>query len=101
MSITSFTAALGTAGAVLLIAPVIGASPAHADISGYRRCVAGNAQQLPLRAPDPLSMQLVGEIEQALKSGVSPDAEAQRVAQTGFDQHAANAVVQCVIQNYP
>ena len=101
MRITSFTATLGTAGAVLLITPVIGASPAHADISGYRRCIGANTKELPIRESDPLSLQLAGQIEQELKSGVSPAAEAQRVAQTGFDPHAANVVVQCVMQNYP
>ncbi len=101
MRITSFTATLGMAGAVLLIAPVLGASPAQADISGYRRCIGASTAGLPLREPDPLSLQLAGQIKQELNSGVSPAAEAQRVAQTGFDQHAANAVVQCVIQNYP
>lgn len=101
MRITLFAATLGTAGAVLLIAPLTGAWPAHADISGYRRCIGANTQELPVQEPDPLSLQLVGQIEQELKTGVSPAAEAQRVGQTGFDQHAANAVVQCVIQNYP
>jgi hypothetical protein len=101
MHVTSFTATLGMAGAVLLIAPVLGASPANADMSGYTRCVGGNAQELPLQEPDPYNLQLVGQIEQELKSGVSPAAETQRVAKSGFDQHAANAVVQCVIQNYP
>jgi len=101
MHVNSFTATLGMAGAVLLIAPVIGASPAHADLSGYRRCIGANTQELPIREPDPFSLQLVGQIEEELKSGVSPGAETQRVAQSGFDGHAANAVVQCVIQNYP
>jgi hypothetical protein len=63
---------------------LMGAWSAHADISGYRRCV-GNIREVPLGEPDPLSLQLSGLIEQDLNSGVSPAAEAQKVALMGFD----------------
>ena len=41
MRFTYFAAAIGMAIAVLFVAPVVlmGASSAHADISGYHRCV--------------------------------------------------------------
>jgi hypothetical protein len=102
MRCTHFAAAVGMAVAVLVITPVVlmGASSAHADISGYRRCV-GNISELPLGEPDPQSLQLARLIEQDLNTGVSSAAEAQKVAQMGFDAHAANAVVQCVMQEKP
>ncbi len=89
--------------AALVIAPMIalsGAPYAHADLSGYRRCVA-NITQLPITEPDPQNMNRVGVIQQDLKSGVSPAAEAQKVAGMGFDQRAAEAIVQCVIEENP
>lgn len=89
--------------AALVIAPMIlllGAPSAHADLSGYRRCVA-NITQLPITEPDPQNMNRVGQIQQDLKSGVSPAAEAQKVAGMGFDQRAADAIVQCVIEENP
>jgi hypothetical protein len=95
-------AAVAMAIAVLLVAPVVlmGAPSAHADLSGYRRCV-GSIAELPLKEPDPQSLQLARLIEQDINSGVSPAAEAQKVAQTGFDPHAASAVVQCAMQERP
>ncbi len=89
--------------AALVIAPMIllfGAPSAHADLSGYRRCVA-NITQLPITEPDPQNMNRVGVIEQDLKSGATPAAEAQKVAGMGFDQRAADAIVQCVIEENP
>ncbi len=89
--------------AALVIAPMIlllGAPSAHADLSGYRRCVA-NITQLPITAPDPQNMNRVGLIEQDLKSGATPAAEAQKVVGMGFDQRAADAIVQCVIEENP
>lgn len=101
MRSTYVAAAAGMVGAVLLIAPgVIGAPSAHADLSGYRRCV-GNIKEIPLTEPDPQSLQLARLIEMDLKSGASPAAETQKVAQTGFDAHVADGVVQCVMQNNP
>jgi hypothetical protein len=102
MRFTYVAAAVGTAIAVLLIAPAVlmGASSAHADISGYRRCV-GNIAEVPLGEPSTLSLQLARDIEQDLNSGVSPAAEAQKIAQTGFDPRVADAVVHCVMENNP
>jgi hypothetical protein len=96
------TAAVGTAVAVQIIAPIVlmGAAPAHADLAGYRNCV-GNIEELPLQAPEPKNMHLAGVIEQDLNSGVPPAAEAQKIAQRGFDARVANAIVQCVIEERP
>jgi hypothetical protein len=60
-----------------------------------------NITQLPLTQPDPQNMYRVGLIEQDLKSGATPAAEAQKVAGMGFDQRAADAIVQCVIEEKP
>ncbi len=102
MRVTYVDAAVGTAVAVLVItqALVFGAPAAHADFSGFRRCV-GNITELPLTEPDPQNMQRARLIEQDLKSGATPAAEAQKVAQLGFDQRSANALVQCVIEENP
>jgi hypothetical protein len=102
MRYTYVAAAVGMAIAALLIPPVLllGASPAHADISGFNRCV-GSIKELPLAEPDPQNVQRAGVIEQDLKSGVSPAAEAQKVARMGFDAQTAAAVVQCVIEENP
>ncbi|OBF58738.1 hypothetical protein A5787_22555 [Mycobacterium sp. 852002-50816_SCH5313054-b] len=88
--------------AALVIAPMlsVGAPSAHADLSGYRRCVA-NITQLPITEPDPQNMNRVGLIEQDLKSGATPAAEAQKVAGMGFDQRAADTIVQCVLEENP
>ncbi|WP_068182947.1 hypothetical protein [Mycobacterium sp. UM_CSW] len=94
MRFTYFAAAVGIAIALL------GASPAHADYSGFTRCVGG-IKQLPLNEPDPQNFQRVGVIEQDLKSGVSPAAEAQKVAGMGFDQQTAATIVQCIIEENP
>ncbi len=101
MRIFYVAAAVGMAIAVLLIAPAVlmGAS-AHADTYGYDRCV-GNITEIPLEEHDPQNLQLVGVIEQDLNSGVSPAAEAQKVAQMGFDPRVANGIVQCVTQEHP
>ena len=102
MRFTYVAAAVGMAIAILFITPVVlmGASSAHADLSGYRRCV-GNIAELPVGEPDPQNLQRARLIEQDLKSGASPAAEAQLVAQMGFDPRAADAVVQCVTQENP
>jgi len=100
MRFTNVAAAVGMA--VLVIGPILlfKAPPAHADLSGYRRCVA-NITELPVTEPDPQNMNRVGLIEQDLKSGVSPGAEARKVAGMGFDQRSADAIVQCVIEENP
>src|ERR1700757_5196288 len=95
-------AAAGTAVAIQFIAPVVlmGASPARADIDGYRRCV-GNLAQLPLQAPDPKRLQLAGLIQQDLNSCVPPVLKARKLAQRGFEPATADAIVQCVMQEHP
>lgn len=96
----SVAVAVVIAIAVLLICPAVlmGAS-AHADYSGYRRCVGKITE--PVSEPDPQNLQLVGVIEQDLNSGVSPAAEAQKVTQMGFNPGLANGIVQCVIEERP
>jgi hypothetical protein len=94
-------AAVGIAIAVLFIAPaVLMGVPAHADLSGYRRCV-GNITEVPLGEHDPQNLGLVGVIERDLNSGIAPAAETQKVAQMGFDPRVANGIVQCVMQEHP
>ena len=92
--------AAGLAVAVLLIAPAVlmGAS-AHADYSGYRRCVGKITE--PIDEADPQNLQLVGEIEQDLNSGVTPAAEARIVSHKGFNPQLAHGIVQCVIEEHP
>jgi hypothetical protein len=92
-------AAVGVAIAVLIVGPAVLMASAHADYSGYRRCVGKMTE--PLAGHDPQNLQLVGVIEQDLDSGVSPAAEAHRVAQMGFDPSFANGIVQCVIEERP
>jgi hypothetical protein len=102
MRLTNPAALVGMAVAVLSIGAVvlIGASPAQADISGYRRCVA-SVKEVPLNNHDPLSLQLARQVEMDLNSGVSPAAEAQKVGQMGFEPQLANMVVQCAAQERP
>lgn len=102
MRITYVRAALGMAIAALSAAPavLIAAPSAHADLSGYRRCV-GTVKNVPLSSHDPTNAQLVGQVQMDLKSGVSPSAEAQKLAQQGFDPGMAGAIVQCVIEENP
>ncbi|CPR11260.1 hypothetical protein BN971_02540 [Mycobacterium bohemicum DSM 44277] len=101
MRMTRVAAAVGIAAAVAVLDPLALIAPsAHADISGYRRCV-GSVKQVPLSNPDPQSLQLARLVEMDIKSGASPAAEAQKVNQMGFDQNLADAVVQCAMQNNP
>lgn len=102
MRITYVPAALGMAVAALFTAPgvLMVAPPAHADLSGYRRCV-GTVKNVPLSSHDPTNAQLVGQVQMDLKSGVSPSAETQKLSQQGFDQGIAGAIVQCVIEENP
>jgi hypothetical protein len=93
-------AAIGIAVAVMFIASaMLVETSAHADFSGYRRCVGRMTESVAGR--DPQNLQLVGVIEQDLDSGVSPAAEAQKVAQMGFDPPFAKGIVQCVIEERP
>lgn len=97
----SFKHAVAAVG-VALVGPLglVQMSAAHADDDGYFRCVA-NIRNIPLSAPDPNNVFLAGTIEQDLKSGVSPAAEAQKVGQMGFEPRVANGIVHCVMQNNP
>jgi hypothetical protein len=97
MRFTYVAAALGAA----IAAPFLSAAPfAHADFSGYSRCV-GNVQQVPLSEPDSQSMQLARQVVMDLKAGVSPAAEAGKLQQMGFDPHFAGVIVQCAAQEQP
>lgn len=102
MRFRTVAAAVGMAGAVLSVVPVvlIEAPPAHADISGYRRCV-GAVKEVPLSEPDPSSLQLARLVEMDLKAGASPAAEAQKVGQMGYDPHLASAIVRCATEENP
>jgi len=93
--------AVGTAVAALFVVPVVlTGAPAHADYSGYSLCV-GKIAEIPMQAHDPYNLQLVGEIEQDLNSGVRPAEETQKVTQKGFDTRVASGIVQCVVQEHP
>lgn len=99
MRLTS-AAASGIAIAVVFSAPAtLTIASAHADFSGYRRCVGKMTESVA--GHDPQNLQLVGVIEQDLDSGVSPAAEAQRVSGMGFDPPFAKGIVQCVIEEHP
>lgn len=101
MRFTSVAAASGMALAALLVAPgVLRVPSAHADVSGYYRCV-GSVKEISLSSPNPANLQLVGTVEMDLKSGVSPAAESQKLAQAGFDPRLADAVVKCVMEENP
>jgi hypothetical protein len=92
-------AAVGVAIGALIVGPAVLSASAHADYSGYRRCVGKMTE--PIAGHDPQNLQLVGVIEQDLDSGVSPAADAQRVAHMGFDPSFANGIVACVIEERP
>jgi hypothetical protein len=102
MRFTSVAVAFGMAAAIPFMATALltGLPSAHADFSGYSRCV-GNVQQVPISEPDPQSMQLVRQVQMDLKTGVSPAAEAQKLGQMGFDPHFADVIVHCVQQEQP
>jgi hypothetical protein len=101
MRFTYVAAAVGTAVAVPLMGSALtGAPSAHADFSGYSRCV-GNVQQVPLSEPDSQSMQLARQVVMDLKAGVSPSAEAGKLQQMGFDPHFAAVIVKCAAQEQP
>lgn len=86
---------------MLFMSPaVLEAAPARADYSGYTNCV-GTITEVPLSNHDSQNLQLVGVVEQDLNSGVSPGAEARKVAKMGFDTRLANRIVECVIQEHP
>ncbi|MCV7101025.1 hypothetical protein [Mycobacterium palustre] len=97
MRFTYVAAAVGAAIAVAFM----GQTPrAHADLSGYSRCV-GSVAQVPLSEPDSQSMQLARQVVMDLKAGASPASEAGKLQQMGFDPHFAAVIVKCAAQEQP
>jgi hypothetical protein len=98
-------AAVGMAIAVLLIAPVVlmGASSAHADtgISGYVRCLGGDAKPPPPGVSAEDWFPSIRVIAFNLNSGVSPDQVALRLVDMGVKPNDAVTRVQCYIANEP
>ncbi len=94
-------AAVGTAIAVLSIAPVVllGASTARADtgIDGYLRCI--DSAGVPPRQDAKDWSPIISTIEWYLNNAESPAEVAQRVAGTGVKPKDAAAEVQCVMSN--
>jgi hypothetical protein len=94
-------AAVGTAIAVLFIAPVVlmGASSAHADtgINGYLRCI--DSAGVPPRQHAEDWSPTIKVIEWNLNNAESPAEVAQRLAAMGVKPNDAVAEVQCVIAN--
>jgi hypothetical protein len=96
-------APVGTAIAVLFIAPVVltGPSSAHADtgINGYLGCVQSAGVPPRQRAED--WSQTIRTITFDLNSAESPAQVAQELAAMGVKPNDAVAEVQCVIANEP
>lgn len=98
-------AAVGTAIAVLLVAPVvlIGASSAHAEtgVNGYARCLGGDAKPPPpgVSAEDWFPSLYV--IATDLDSGVPAAQVAQRLVEMGVKPNDAVTRVQCFLANQP
>ncbi|HWF30399.1 MAG TPA: hypothetical protein VG327_18880 [Mycobacterium sp.] len=94
-------APVGTAIAVLFIAPVVlmGPSSAHADtgIDGYLRCI-DSAGVPPRQHADDWSP-TIKVIEWNLNNAESPAEVAQRLTATGVKPNDAVAEVQCVMAN--
>ena len=90
---------------VLLIAPTVltGAPSAHADtgISGYVRCVGGDAKPPPPGVDAEFWFPSVHVIEADLDSGVPPDQVAQRLVEMGVKPNDAVTRVQCFVANQP
>jgi len=96
-------APVGTAIAVLFIAPVVlmGPSSAHADtgINGYLRCIESAGVPPRERAEDwSLTIRV---IKGDLNSAESPGEVAQKLAGMGVKPNDAIAEVQCVMANEP
>lgn len=88
-------AAVGMAIAVQFIAPVVLASPAHADdgIDDYARCVSDAGLPPRQRAED--WVPTVRMIEFDLNSALSPAQVAQMLVSSGVKPNDAAAEVQC------
>ncbi len=98
-------AAVGTAGVVLLIAPVVltGAPSAHADtgLDGYARCVGGDTKPPPPGVSAEDWFPSVHVIANDLDSGVPSAQVTQRLVQMGVDPKDAATRVQCFLANQP
>jgi membrane-associated phospholipid phosphatase len=98
-------AAVGMAIAVLLIAPVVlmGASSAHADtgISGYVRCLGGDAKPPPPGVDAEFWFPSIHVIAGDLDSGVPPAQVALRLVDMGVKPNDAVTRVQCFLANEP
>jgi hypothetical protein len=96
-------APVGTAIAVLFIAPVVlvGASSAHADvgINGYLRCI--ESAGVPPRQHAEEWSPTIRVIKTGLNSAETPAEVAQKLAAMGVKPNDAAAEVQCVLANQP
>ncbi len=97
-------AAVGMAGAVLLIAQVVlTGPPAHADtgLDGYARCVGGDTKPPPPGVSAEDWFPSVHVIANDLDSGVPSAQVTQRLVQMGVDPKDAATRVQCFLANQP
>ena len=98
-------AAVGTAIAVLLVAPVvlIGASSAHADtgVNGYARCLGGDAKPPPPGVNAEDWFPSVHVMATDLDSGDSPAQVVQILVGMGVKPNDAVTQVQCFMANEP
>jgi|SRR6516162_3534865 hypothetical protein len=88
--------AVGTA--VLFIAPVVGASSAHADtaINNYARCIQQSDAGIPPRESPEDWLTTVVVIKTGLNSALSPAEVAQKLVGAGVKPNDAVVEVQCV-----
>ena len=98
-------AAVGTAIAVLLVAPVvlIGASSAHADtgVNGYARCLGGDAKPPPPGVSAEDWFPSIRVIATDFNSGVPSDQIALRLVDMGVKPNDAVTQVRCFMANEP
>jgi hypothetical protein len=98
-------AAVGTAIAVLLVAPVvlIGASSAHADtgVNGYARCLGGDAKPPPPGVSAEDWFPSVHVMMTDLDSGDSPAQVVQILVGMGVKPNDAVTQVRCFMANEP
>ena len=98
-------AAVGTAIAVLLVAPVvlIGASSAHADtgVNGYARCLGGDAKPPPPGVSAEDWFPSVHIITSDFDSGVPAAEITRRLVDMGVAPNDAATRVRCFLANQP
>ena len=89
--------------AVLFIAPVVGASSAHADtsINNYVRCIQQSDPGIPPRDRAEDWIPTVQIIETGLNSALNPAEVAQKLVAAGVKPNDAAAEVQCVRATNP